>query len=80
MRACASVIHQVPKFAKAMLMYTNFMDPIFMIRNNEFPTVVTPCFLNRQIEPNTLLFRMVHPLTIIITFLLCQPAQRVVKP
>ena len=75
----ASVIHQIPKFAKAMLIYTNFKNPIFMIRNNEFPTVVTPCFLNRQNKPNTRLFPYVHPHTIIITFLLCQPAQRLMK-
>ena len=55
-RPYASVIYQIPKFAKAMLIYTNSMDPIFVIRNNEIPTIVTPCFLNRQIKPNTRLF------------------------
>lgn len=33
-----------------------FQRTVFVIRNDEIPTVVTPCFLNRRIKPNTRLF------------------------
>lgn len=52
----AFVMHFIPSFAKAMLFYTNSENPLLRERNSEIPTVLTPCFLNRQKKPNTLLF------------------------
>lgn len=54
--------------------------PIFVIRNKEISRLCDSMLFDRQVKPYPPFFHTVDPHTIIITFLLCQPAQRVVKP